>query len=88
MSGTVIKIHEPVGVIGVACPDKAPLLSFVSLFGAAIARSNSVVIVPSEKYPVLALQMYQVTPHHDLAPHVTGSLYLRYSRPATCLAGG
>ena len=31
------------------------------IFGAAIARSNSVVIVPSEKYPVLALQMYQVT---------------------------
>ena len=58
--GTVIKIHEPVGVIGIACPDSAPLLSFVSLFGAAIARSNSVVVVPSEKYPLLALDMYQV----------------------------
>ena len=43
-----------------ACPDQAPLLGFVSLFGAAIARSNSVVMVPSEKYPLLALQMYQV----------------------------
>ena len=59
--GTVIKIHEPVGVIGIACPDPSPLLSFVSLVGAAVARSNSVVVVPSEKYPLLALDMYQVT---------------------------
>ena len=59
--GTVIKIHEPVGVIGIACPDTSPLLSFVSLIGAAVARSNSVVVVPSEKYPLLALDMYQVT---------------------------
>ena len=28
--------------------------------GAAIARSNSVVVVPSEKYPLLALDLYQV----------------------------
>ena len=59
----MIKIHEPVGVIGISCPDSSPLLSFVSLFGAAIARSNSVVIVPSEKYPLLALDMYQVRGH-------------------------
>ena len=25
--GTVIKIHEPVGVIGIACPDQNPLVS-------------------------------------------------------------
>ena len=60
MLGTVIKIHEPVGVIGIACPDKSPLLSFVSLIGSGIARSNSVVVIPSEKYPLLALDLYQV----------------------------
>lgn len=58
--GTVIKIHEPVGVIGIACPDKDPLLGFISLVAPAIARANSVVVVPSEKYPLLALDMYQV----------------------------
>ena len=82
--GTVIKIHEPVGVIGVACPDQAPLLSFVSLFGAAIARSNSVVMVPSEKYPLLALQMYQVRAHDKSS--VSPSPLSRYSRRATCRA--
>ena len=40
-SGTVIKIHEPVGVVGIACSDQAPLLSFVSLVGVAIARGHT-----------------------------------------------
>jgi len=72
--GTVIKIHEPVGVIGIACPDNSPLLSFVSLFGAAIARSNSVVMVPSEKYPLLALDMYQIFETSDLPGGVVNIL--------------
>ena len=36
--------------------------SFISLIGPAIARSNSVVIVPSEKHPLPALALYQVNP--------------------------
>ena len=58
--GATVKIHEPVGVIGIACPDEHPLLSFISLFAPAVVRGNTVVIVPSEKYPVLALDLYQV----------------------------
>ena len=64
--GTVIGIHEPVGTIGIVCPDASPLLAFVSLVGAAIARSNSVVVVPSEKFPLLALDLYQVLETSDL----------------------
>jgi len=72
--GTVIKIHEPVGVIGIACPDNAPLLSFISLLAPAIARANSVIIVPSEKYPILALDMYQVFDTSDLPGGVVNIL--------------
>jgi len=72
--GTVIKIHEPMGIIGIACPDKSPLLSCVSLMGAAIARSNSVVMVPSEKYPLLALDLYQVFETSDLPGGVVNIL--------------
>ena len=36
--GTVIKVHEPVGVIAVICPDTSPLLTFVSLVAPAVAR--------------------------------------------------
>ena len=72
--GTVIKIHEPVGVIGIACPDENPLLNFVSLLGPAIARSNAVVIAPSQKYPTLALDMYQVFETSDLPGGVVNIL--------------
>jgi len=72
--GTVIKIHEPVGIIGIACPDQSPLLNFVSLMGAAIARSNSVVIIPSEKFPLLGLDMYQIFETSDLPGGVVNIL--------------
>ncbi|XP_063608921.1 aldehyde dehydrogenase family 16 member A1-like [Penaeus indicus] len=64
--GTVLRIHEPLGVIGVACPDEAPLLGFISLIAPAIARGNAVVVVPSEKYPTIALALYQVLETSDL----------------------
>ncbi|KAK2163921.1 hypothetical protein LSH36_72g06038 [Paralvinella palmiformis] len=64
--GCTVKIHEPVGVIGIVCPDEQPLLSFVSLLAPAIVRGNVIVIVPSEKYPLLALDMYQVFDTSDL----------------------
>ena len=72
--GTVIKIHEPVGVIGIACPDHAPLLGFVSLFAPAVARGNSVIVVPSEKNPLPALDMYQIFDTSDLPGGVVNVL--------------
>ncbi len=58
--GATVKIHEPIGVIGIACPDVSPLLAFVSLFAPAVVRGNAVVVIPSEKYPTVALDFYQV----------------------------
>lgn len=72
--GTVIKIHEPVGVLAIACPDEFPLLGFVSLFAPAICRSNSVVIIPSQRYPILALDMYQIFDTSDLPGGVVNIL--------------
>ena len=74
--GTVIRLNEPVGVIGIVCPNNnvdnsvkvkaTPLLSFVSLFAPAICRGNSVIIVPDEEYPLPALDMYQIFDTSDL----------------------
>ena len=65
--GTVIRLNEPVGVIGIVCPnDETPLLSFISLFAPAISRANSVVIVPNEEAPLPALDMYQIFDTSDL----------------------
>ena len=69
--GATVKIHEPVGVIGIACPDTYPLLAFVSLLAPAVIRGNTVVIVPSRKHPMIAVDMYQVP--------IMSILFLSYS---------
>jgi len=58
--GCTVRINELVGVIGIACPDESPLLAFVSLFAPAVVRSNTIIIVPSEKHPLSATDLYQV----------------------------
>ena len=60
MYGCTARIHEPVGVIAIACPDDYPLLGFVSLVAPAVVRANTIVVVPSEKYPLSATDLYQV----------------------------
>merc|ERR1719261_600060 len=64
--GVTAKVHEPVGVVAILCPDESPLLSFVSLLAPAVVRSNAIVIVPSEKYPLCAIDLYQVFDTSDL----------------------
>lgn len=58
--GCTVKVHEPVGVVAIACPDEYPLLAFVSLVAPAVVRGNTVIIIPSEKYPLSAADLYQV----------------------------
>ncbi|XP_052089947.1 aldehyde dehydrogenase family 16 member A1-like [Mytilus californianus] len=72
--GCTVKVHEPMGVIGIACPDDYPLLGFVSLFAPAVIRGNVIVIVPSEKYPLSALDLYQVFDTSDLPGGVVNIL--------------
>jgi aldehyde dehydrogenase (NAD+) len=61
-----LAMNEPIGVIGIACPDEAPLLGFVSLVAPTIAMGNTVVIIPSEKYPLSATDFYQVLETSDV----------------------
>merc|ERR1719272_2037246 len=64
--GVTAKVHEPVGVVAILCPDESPLLSFISLLAPAVIRANTIVIVPSEKYPLCAMDLYQVLDTSDL----------------------
>jgi len=66
LRGITIAVNEPVGVIGILCPDEFPLLGFVSLVAPAIARGNTVVAVPSQKYPLSATDLYQVLDTSDV----------------------
>ena len=66
LRNVTLAMPEPIGVIGVACPDEAPLLSFLSLTLPAIAMGNRVVVIPSERAPLLATDLYQVFDTSDL----------------------
>ena len=66
LRGITVGVNEPVGVLGIACPDENPLLAFISLAAPAIARGNTVVVIPSEKYPLSATDLYQVLDTSDV----------------------
>jgi aldehyde dehydrogenase (NAD+) len=66
LRGVALATVEAMGVVGVVCPDEAPLLSFVSLFAPLMAMGNRTVIVPSEKHPLIATDFYQVLETSDL----------------------
>ena len=61
-----IAMNEPIGTVGVICPAEAPLLGFLSLVMPLLAVGNTVVVVPSEKYPLVAGDLYQLFDTSDL----------------------
>ncbi len=61
-----LAMPEPIGVLGLVCPDEPPLLGFVSLVAPAIAMGNAVVVVPSERHPLSATDFYQVLETSDV----------------------
>jgi aldehyde dehydrogenase (NAD+) len=61
-----IAMNEPLGTIGIVCPTEAPLLGFLSLVLPAVAMGNTVVAVPSEAYPLIAADLYQLFDTSDL----------------------
>jgi aldehyde dehydrogenase (NAD+) len=61
-----LAMPEPIGVLGVVCPDAPPLLGFLSAVLPAIAMGNTVVAVPSSSAPLLATDLYQVLDTSDV----------------------
>jgi aldehyde dehydrogenase (NAD+) len=66
MHGITVALNEPLGVIGIICPNEAPLLGLISLVAPAIALGNRVVVVPSQAHPLSAIDLYQVLDTSDL----------------------
>ncbi|MGH7688429.1 MAG: aldehyde dehydrogenase family protein, partial [Gemmatimonadaceae bacterium] len=64
--GVALAMHEPIGVIGIACPEEHPLLGFVSLVAPAIGSGNAVVVIPSEAHPLSATDFYGVLETSDV----------------------
>ncbi len=61
-----VSVHEPIGIMGLVCPDTHPLLALISLIGPAVAMGNRVVVIPSQRYPLLATDLYQVLETSDV----------------------
>ncbi|HEX4200509.1 MAG TPA: aldehyde dehydrogenase family protein [Chthoniobacterales bacterium] len=61
-----LAMPEPCGVLGIICPETNPLLGFMSLVLPAVAMGNTVVSVPSARYPFAATDLYQVFDTSDL----------------------
>ena len=66
LRGVALAMNEPLGVIGIGCPDEQPLLSFISLLAPAIALGNRVVIVPGRACPLMATDFYQIIETSDV----------------------
>jgi len=64
--GVTLAMNEPVGVVGIAAPEDAPLLGFVSLVAPAIATGNTVVVVPSQAHPLVATDFYGLLETSDV----------------------
>ena len=59
-------VYEPIGTVGIVCPDEQPLLAFISTVAPAIAMGNTVVVIPSERWPLAATDLYQVLDTSDV----------------------
>jgi aldehyde dehydrogenase (NAD+) len=61
-----IAMNEPLGTVGVICPSEVPLLGFLSLVLPVIAMGNTAIVVPSETYPLITGDLYQLFDTSDL----------------------
>jgi len=61
-----IAMNEPIGTVGVISPSETPLLGFLSLVMPLLAAGNTVIAVPSEKYPLITADLYQLFDTSDL----------------------
>jgi aldehyde dehydrogenase (NAD+) len=61
-----IAMNEAIGNVGIICPSEVPLLGFLSLVMPALASGNTVISVPSESYPLITGDLYQLFDTSDL----------------------
>jgi aldehyde dehydrogenase (NAD+) len=81
-----IAMNEPIGTVGVICPTETPLLGFFSLVLPLISAGNTVVAIPSERYPLITGDIYQVLETSDLPAGVVNIVSGRASELLKTLA--
>ncbi|MCZ2355825.1 MAG: aldehyde dehydrogenase family protein [Bacteroidia bacterium] len=66
MRNVTLAMPESIGVIAVICPEESSFLGFISTIIPAITMGNTIVVVPSERYPLLATDFYQIIETSDV----------------------
>jgi aldehyde dehydrogenase (NAD+) len=61
-----IAMNEPIGTVGIVCPQAHPLLGFMSLVMPVLAAGNTAIVIPSETYPLITADLYQLFDSSDL----------------------
>ena len=70
MRGLALALNEPIGVMGIICPDENPLLGMISMLLPALAQGNTVILVPSKPYALVATDFFQILETSDVPPGV------------------
>ncbi len=80
-------VPEPTGVVGVIAPDEPDLLGLVAEIAPALAASNVVVAVLSERHPLAGLDLAEVLGVADIPAGVVNLLSGRRGELAPALGG-
>ena len=86
MRNVTLAMREPIGTIGIVSPPEDPLLALLSLVLPAITMGNTVIAVPSERYPLIIGQLYQLFDTSDLPGGVVNLVAGRATELAKTLA--
>jgi len=81
-----LAMKEPIGTVGILCPVDTLLLGFLSLVMPAVGTGNTVIAIPSEKYPLITGDLYQVFETSDLPGGVVNIVTGRASELLKTLA--
>ncbi|XP_027019868.2 aldehyde dehydrogenase family 16 member A1 [Tachysurus fulvidraco] len=65
-TGSALSAPMAIGVVGVVLPDTKPLLSMVSVLGATVSMGNAIIMVPSERFPLPALDFIPILQASDV----------------------
>jgi aldehyde dehydrogenase (NAD+) len=85
--GVTMALPEAIGVLAQIAPEENPLITTVSLIAPAIAMGNRIVLIASERYASIALELVQTLETSDIPAGVVNILTGNKADLAKQLAG-
>ncbi len=67
-------VPEPMGVVGICCPDEAPLGALVARVAPAIVSGNTTVVLASQRWPLVSITLAEALVTSDLPGGVVNIL--------------